>query len=505
MTDGDFFKWRHLTTNTPRTFIPRSISNNRIFDSLKALHTELFYNQIDLTFEEIYPSYFSPRTSYDYTQPQFSIGSISSDLCYLGPWSIMPTDIVAMKVETAKLCYSGQDASPAKFAVLRTFGTVDLLVFDRSFISFSHTKNGTTCTARLPKGTFTIQNFASGCLIIQCHERPKCYLTGSRGEIIMNSRSQTLGFPLGQSAKRMYSVKLSFSLKRESWTVSGAQKAQGSGLENQLKRFLALYPSAASGAPLSHSATRTATCPESTTPSIKAPVLIKTSASGQTAAESPHHQVSSHQRPTNVPVLIKVPESLPPPNRCSLPKTHNSQTESVLPASTTPATSADTPSISVNPQHPASLKPKLKEMVLQYDAIEHEESKEMASCEKKKRKLWEDWFEAQPAPERLKNPACLNSKFDETKSAYNKIEKEEKEIMDRCREKKANVWQDCSEIGFAPKNPQHPANLKRKLDDMTAHYDDIEKKEKEFMARCRESKKRLWERFHDPGFQFKPL
>ncbi|KAL8883547.1 MAG: hypothetical protein Q9192_007111 [Flavoplaca navasiana] len=319
----------------------------------------------------------------------------------------------------------------------------------------------------------------------------------------MNSRSQTLAHPLGQCVKRMYSVELSFSLQRESWTVSGAQKAQGSGLGNQLKRFLALYPPATSGGPLYHSATGTATRPENTTPSINAPVLIKTPA-GRTAEDSPHHQVSSHHRPTNVPLIIKVLESVPPPNRCSLPKSHNSQTHSVLPASTNPATSADTPSLSVNLQHPASLKPKLKEMVLQYDAIENEESKEMASCEEKKRKLWEDWFEAQPAPERLKNPACLNSKFDETKSAYNKIEKDEKETMDRCREKKAKMWH-YSGIGFAPKNPQHPANLKRKLDDMTAHYDVIEKKEKEFMARCRESKEKLWERFYDPGFHFKPL
>ncbi|KAL9005255.1 MAG: hypothetical protein Q9180_009807 [Flavoplaca navasiana] len=144
-------------------------------------------------------------------------------------------------------------------------------------------------------------------------------------------------------------------------------------------------------------------------------------------------------------------------------------------------------------------------MIKQYATMEDEETRLMAACKVKKIELWEEWREAQPAPERLKNPACLNSKFDETKSAYNKIEKEEKEIMDRCREKKAKVWQDYSGIGFAPKNPQHPANLKRKLDEMTAHYDDIEKKEKEFMARCRESKEKLWERFHDPGFQFKPL
>ncbi len=95
--------------------------------------------------------------------------------------------------------------------------------------------------------------------------------------------------------------------------------------------------------------------------------------------------------------------------------------------------------------HPRVLKRKLDEMIVHYDEIEEEEKKSMASCREKKEKLWADWRSTDPpTPANPQHPAGLKRKLEEMEVKYNRIEDEEKEVTVRCHEKKEKLWEDLS-------------------------------------------------------------
>ncbi|KAL8835825.1 MAG: hypothetical protein Q9176_006706 [Flavoplaca citrina] len=411
--------------------------------------------------------------------------------------------MISMRVKTATLSFWAPEPSPTEPTAEEFLGNVQPVVFHRDYISIAHKGRGETCIALLMKGTFTILSLRSGTMKIRCHQSPSCYLTSSEMAGLQTRQMEAQQYPLGNAARRMRTIELYFSVERESWIVSGAPKAKPSGITDQLRRWIALYPPATSvqpapqsdiGAPanlddefLSADVTRASTVSEG--------VLA--------AEESPRRQVSKDARSASLPL----PTNLPPLNNCLHPAGSPVSTSSQPPANSTPtgAVSASVPPPTTDPRHPANLKRKLDEMIKQYATIEDEETRLMATCKEKKMELWEEWRGAQPPPGSLKHPACIGLKYEELQTAYTKVEEEERGIMARARERKAQVWQEYNKIGFALKDLQHPASLKRKLDDMTAHYEDIEREEKECTARCRERKEKLWEDLHRPDFEFKPF
>ncbi|KAL8893235.1 MAG: hypothetical protein Q9192_005467 [Flavoplaca navasiana] len=423
--------------------------------------------------------------------------------------------MISMRVKTARLSFWGPDASAAEPTAEEFFGNVQPVIFHRDYISIAHKGGGETCIALLMKGTFTILSLRSGTMKIRCHQSPNCYLTSSEMTNLQSRQREAQQYLLGNAARRMGTIELYFSVERESWIVSGAKKAKPFGITDQLRRWIALYPPATSGQPAPQSNTGSpanlddgsisadATRPSTVLEGVKA------------ATESPRRQVSKDTRsaslplPANLPPQTSLPRltSLPPPNSDLHPAGSPFSASSQPPAKSIPA-SAVPPSIpptSTEPQDPAALKRRIDEMIVLYDTIEDEETRLMAACKERKIKLWEEWRGAQPPPGSLKHPACIGPKYKELQAAYTNVEKEERDILARCRERKAQVWQEYSGIGFALKDLQHRANLKRKLDDMAAHYEDIEREEKEFRARCRERKEKLWEDLHRPDFEFKPL
>ena len=94
----------------------------------------------------------------------------------------------------------------------------------------------------------------------------------------------------------------------------------------------------------------------------------------------------------------------------------------------------------------------------------------------------------------LQNPRVLKRKLDEMIVHYDKIDEEEKKSMANCREKKEKLWAEWRSTDIlTPSNPQHPAGLKRRLEEMEAKYDRIEDEEKEVTVHCYGKKEKLWE------------
>ena len=98
-------------------------------------------------------------------------------------------------------------------------------------------------------------------------------------------------------------------------------------------------------------------------------------------------------------------------------------------------------------QHPRVLKRKLDELIVHYDEIEEEEKKSMASCREKKEKLWADWRSTDPPmAANPQHPAGLKRKLEEMEANYDKIEDEEKEVTVRCHEKKEKLWKNFNKV-----------------------------------------------------------
>ena len=98
-------------------------------------------------------------------------------------------------------------------------------------------------------------------------------------------------------------------------------------------------------------------------------------------------------------------------------------------------------------QHPSVLKRKLDEMIVHYDKIEEEEKKSMASCREKKEKLWADWRSTDPpTPANPQHPAGLKRKMEEMEVNYDKIEDEEKKVTIHYREKKEKLWGNFNKV-----------------------------------------------------------
>lgn len=99
------------------------------------------------------------------------------------------------------------------------------------------------------------------------------------------------------------------------------------------------------------------------------------------------------------------------------------------------------------------------------------------------------------------HPSVLKRKVEEMEAHYDKIEEEEKAFAFRTCERKEQLWQKLrSSDTPTPTRPQHPSGLKRKLEEMEVQYDGNEKEEEEFMVRCRKRKSELWQELHSAGF-----
>ncbi|CAO1605328.1 hypothetical protein XANCAGTX0491_008849 [Xanthoria calcicola] len=139
--------------------------------------------------------------------------------------------------------------------------------------------------------------------------------------------------------------------------------------------------------------------------------------------------------------LVQLSASTRHPTRIPIPRSPSPSSGRALTSTLLPQSSPTSTVI----HHPRVLKRKLDELIVHYDAIEEEEKNSIASCRERKGKLWAEWRSTNPPPST---------------------------------------------------NPQHPAGLKRKLEEMEAKYDRIEDEEKKVTVRCHKKKEKLWENFN---------
>ena len=349
--------------------------------------------------------------------------------------------LISMEVKEARLFYykhhspnleqlpslSGSDFEYA--------GDVKPARFERDAISFTQRACRNSVVARLATGEYTIESLTvekpfpivhrwndEPVMVahIICHRQPKCIMTTTD-----RRKTRTSALPLGEFASQMHLIRIEFrdilswwkvSSLREGWTIAA--------VKTQLEQLFALY-------------TTSTLCDLDPEPGHRMPFHLSNTYRLPPSCDpeaSPWSEAESSAAAN---------PAYPPPSSRHLP-------ELFLPTSTSPLTTQalsttllpqSSPTSTVL-QHPRVLKQKLDQIIVDYDKIEEEEKKSMASCSEKKEKLWADWRSTDPpTPANLQHPAGLKRKLEEMEAKYDRIEDEEKKVTVRCHEKKEKLWE----------------------------------------------------------------